>query len=736
MQLGVLEYLISINDSGVKAGIDKSERAIKASASRAEQGIKNFGNKISAWTVAKGQMIAGFVTTSVKTLASTTKNLVKTAVMSFSEFEQIEGGAKLVWGDTFSFIEKRSKEAYKNVQMSATEYMKQANYYAVGLKNALNGDTEAAAKLADNIITAQADIVAALGIDAERVQNAFTGIMRGNYTMLDNLGMGIAGTKSGMEDVIKRVNEWHKANKRQTQYSMKSLADQQQALVDYVEMQGLAGYAEMEGTKTLQGSISSAKAAWQDLLTAMGTGRDVKNATKRFSESIKKALGNLMPVAKEAIKNLFSSFKEVIPEITGLISELWDSLRQQFPEDSFIGKAMDAIKGLLTLLHDLSTDWDGTIEKMKSSDSPVLQRAGLALAAVGAVATWLYTLITDFPAAIQQLKDSDSPVLQLLGDALNAVKNVFEWCMKNQGTVVTAVEAMLAAFAVGKVLSFVTALSPVTLIFMGIAAAAALIIANWDDVQKFFEDLWTGVSVAFETMWGSVKEFWNDPLGAISEAWNKVIEWFAGIGKLIGLDQIFPVVADIIKWWDENIAPFLELAAEIIFQPFKAIQDWWDNTISPHLSFSAILNLFPKIKKGLEVNAGLNSEIGDEHSDADSQSGSKNYDFGNYEDWADYYTDRSEAKGNWRVPFDDYLVKLHRDEMVLTKSQARKYRGDDENDNNNTIEIGTAVASAVETAMSKVYVMLSGEKVGDLTTRRIKNNINASSYNKLRALGG
>ena len=219
--LGVLEYLISVNDRDVQKGVSSSENAIKKSA-----------DKISAWTIAKGQMIASALTKTVKTLASTTKQLISNAVMSFANYEQIVGGAKLVWGDAFSFIEKRAKEAYKNVQMSATDYMEQANYYAVGLKNALNGDTQAAAELADKIITAQADIVAALGVDAERVQGAFTGIMRGNYTMLDNLGLGIAGTKQGMQDVIDKVNEWHKAQGRQTKYSMKSIADQQAALVD------------------------------------------------------------------------------------------------------------------------------------------------------------------------------------------------------------------------------------------------------------------------------------------------------------------------------------------------------------------------------------------------------------------------------------------------------------------------------------------------------------------------
>ena len=72
--------------------------------------------------------------------------------------------------------------------------------------------------------------------------------------------------------------------------------------------------------------------------------------------------------------------------------------------------------------------------------------------------------------------------------------------------------------------------------------------------------------------------------------------------------------------------------------------------------------------------------------------------------------------------------------MVLTKSQARRFKDGEYSGANGSM--GDAIASAVEKAMSRVYVMMSGEKVGDLTTRRIRNNLNASSYSKLRAYGG
>lgn len=92
------------------------------------------------------------------------------------------------------------------------------------------------------------------------------------------------------------------------------------------------------------------------------------------------------------------------------------------------------------------------------------------------------------------------------------------------------------------------------------------------------------------------------------------------------------------------------------------------------------------------------------------------------------------SKGAWDIPYDDYPALLHRDEMVLSASQARRYRDGEMNADYGII--GEMIGAAIEGAMGRVMVMMSGEKVGDLTTKRVKNNINASSFSRVRALGG
>lgn len=245
-------------------------------------------------------------------------NLTKQAIDSYGEYEQLQGGAKLMFGEAYDFIADKAQNAYKTVQMSENEYLQQVNGFATGLKTALGGNEKAAAELADKIVTAEADIVAATGASQEAVQSAFNGIMKSNYTMLDNLQLGIKPTKEGMQEVIDKVNAWRVSQGELGNLTIDSLADCQSALVDYVEMMGMAEYAQNEGASTIQGSLSSLKAAWSNLLTGLADPeKDVNELLDNVIDSVGDFAGNLLPV----IQNVFTSVGELLKDAGPRIGE-------------------------------------------------------------------------------------------------------------------------------------------------------------------------------------------------------------------------------------------------------------------------------------------------------------------------------------------------------------------------------------------------------------------------------
>lgn len=64
------------------------------------------------------------------------------------------------------------------------------------------------------------------------------------------------------------------------------------------------------------------------------------------------------------------------------------------------------------------------------------------------------------------------------------------------------------------------------LVIAAIAAAAFLIITNWDSISKFFTDLWASVSKAFTDAWTNISNFFTVTIPTIV---GNIISWFAAL---------------------------------------------------------------------------------------------------------------------------------------------------------------------------------------------------------------
>lgn len=349
-----VEIIPSMEGSKKKISEDLGVEVEKAG----DEGGKKFGSKFKegfgkvAATVGKAAVAA--TTAAVAGVVALTKQ----SVDSYAEFEQLQGGAELLFGEGYDFIMKKSEEAYKTIQMSQNDYLAQVNGLSTGLKTALDGDAQAAAELADRVVTAEADVVAATGASQESVQNAFNGIMKSNFSMLDNLQLGITPTKAGFQEIINKVNEWNEANGNATDYQIENLADCQSALVDYIEMQGLANYASEEGTSTIQGSLSSLGGAWQNLLTGLASGTsDLTPLIDNVVNSALNVVDNISPVVQKVgsgLSKLISGLAPVIEhELPNLVEELLPSVSTAVL--SLVTSLTSILPSITTALSDLVT---------------------------------------------------------------------------------------------------------------------------------------------------------------------------------------------------------------------------------------------------------------------------------------------------------------------------------------------------------------------------------------------
>lgn len=287
---------------------------ISLDSSEYDRGIDGASRKTSTFaSVLKTAIAGGAIVAGMKKLADVVTDIGKASYESYKSYEQLAGGAQLMFGNAYDFVAQKARNAYKTVQMSQNDYLQQVNGFATGLKTALGGNVQAAAELADKVITAEADVVAATGNTQEAVQNAFNGIMKSNFTMLDNLQLGITPTKEGFQQLIDKVNEWNAENGEATAYIIDNLADCQAALVDYIEMQGLAGYAANEAAGTIEGSTASMKAAWQNLATGMAdSSADMEGLTQDFVDSVFTAGKNIIPRVQQIVTGVGTATVEAI----------------------------------------------------------------------------------------------------------------------------------------------------------------------------------------------------------------------------------------------------------------------------------------------------------------------------------------------------------------------------------------------------------------------------------------
>lgn len=89
-----------------------------------------------------------------------------------------------------------------------------------------------------------------------------------------------------------------------------------------------------------------------------------------------------------------------------------------------------------------------------------------------------------------------------------------------------------------------------------------------------------------------------------------------------------------------------------------------------------------------------------------------------------------DAKGEWDVPYDDYPAVLHRDEMVLNASRARKYRESESGSSLDMTALAAAVVVAIREGMSEASVnsYLDGKGVTGGVNRRTMNQLKARRF--------
>lgn len=343
MDLFNLFAKISLDTSEYEKGLDDSENKAEGFGSKLKKGLATAA-KISASAV-------GAAATGISAI-------VKSAVSSYADYEQLVGGVETLFKDSADIVQAYAANAYKTAGLSANDYMETVTSFSASLLQSLGGDTQAAAKYADMAITDMSDNANKMGSDMSSIQSAYQGFAKQNYTMLDNLKLGYGGTKTEMERLIfdaEKLDSTFKATRDENGALTMSYADVVDAIHIVQTEMDITGTTAKEASTTISGSIGSMKSAWQNLLVGLAAGNaDINSLIDNVVNSAETAFGNLLPVIERALTSIGSLVQRIAPiiveKLPGVVSKVLPSLLSAATE--LINGVVAALPILMSVLAD------------------------------------------------------------------------------------------------------------------------------------------------------------------------------------------------------------------------------------------------------------------------------------------------------------------------------------------------------------------------------------------------
>ncbi len=271
--------------------------------------------------------------------------LGKKVVSEYAELEQNLGGSQAVFGDYFDGIVKESQDAYKTMGVSQSNYLASANKTAAlfqgsGLTQQRSLEVTTAA------MQRAADMASVMGIDTEDALNAITGAAKGNYTMMDNLGVAMNATTLSAYAISKGMD---------TAWSSMSNAEKAELAMQYFfeNTEQYAGNFERESVGTISGSIGSLMASIDTFVAGLGdSNADIEGMTNNIIQcfanvvtNIQPILQNLVKAAPDAIQVLIDAVGAMLPDLLNTAVELFDAVLKMVIEQlpQLIPVAVDAV---------------------------------------------------------------------------------------------------------------------------------------------------------------------------------------------------------------------------------------------------------------------------------------------------------------------------------------------------------------------------------------------------------
>lgn len=540
-----------------------------------------------------GESLAGKLIGVTKKLiaAAGIGKLIHSSLMEGADLQQSLGGIETLFKGSADTVKKYANEAYKTTGLSANAYMENVTGFSASLLQSLGGDTRKAADVANMAMVDMADNSNKMGTSMDRIQDAYQGFAKQNYTMLDNLKLGYGGTKTEMQRLLADAQKL-----TGVKYDINNLSDVYQAIHAIQENLDITGTTAKEAATTFSGSFASMKAAAQNVLGKLALGEDIMPSLHQLFETVKTFLvGNLIPMVWNVLKGIPQVLAAALGELMHML--FGDYIGESIMNDLY--DVFDKVGGVVSTIYDMifgslskkdNIDFLknlGINEKTASSIVNIGDNIRTMFENIGAVISNVAGIVGEFISDLFGLaKSKDSvggvasafeAITKVLADASGKVKDFTKWMRENKTVMdivksalagalagflafkaITTIQSIITGFksallaVKGAVLAFNAAIAanPLGALVVAITAVVGalvwfftqtetgkqiwsafvdFVVGLWNGLVEFFSGLWTTISEGAINLWNGAVEVWNGVIEGIKNAWNGIVEFFVAL---------------------------------------------------------------------------------------------------------------------------------------------------------------------------------------------------------------
>lgn len=463
-------------------------KEMKKSFDVAGDGALKFGD------VLKANLLSDAILDGIKSLGSVVKEIGsvfvdvgKKALDSYADYEQLIGGVQTLFGigevsveeyaasvgKSVKDVQKKydqmyeaqesvlnyADKAYETAGLSANEYMETVTSFSASLIQSLKGNTLKAADYANRAIIDMSDNANKMGTDMALIQSAYQGFAKQNYTMLDNLKLGYGGTKTEMERLVKDASKMKDVQKElgvSVDSSSLSFGNIVNAISVMQSKMGISGTTAKEASSTIQGSVNSLKAVWQNMLTTISSESDsfMQQQIENLVSSIETVAENIMP----RVQIIIDGIVDLVIGLSGKIIENMPQIMEAGMQ--ILQKLLDGITSMLPQITPVIFQIIDNIVQFLTQNLPIILTLGTQI-----LFELMRGIAESLPDLVPQIVDVIIKIMEVFNDnfstflelGVKVILGLIEGLIKSIPTIIsnlpTIIEAIINFFTLSKFLA-------------------------------------------------------------------------------------------------------------------------------------------------------------------------------------------------------------------------------------------------------------------------------------------